>query len=275
MRTLYLILCVLLFRWLGYASEGLVQTINYQGFIQSQETGAPVNQTFSMHFYIHPEGELPPFNTNDENIWHEFYEKISVKDGVFFQRLGVYSPLSKGLFRTDTPKELTIKIVPFGTNEEASYLGPISIDGNPYSVSSVAKKGPDSKEGTLKIIPFRGSGTPNNVNALLEIYSPDVFDEVFHNVEINWTRSEVAEANLGKGLIIDYPEDINVLDYEPSSTNSETPWGEPLISPSENVEDIAVYIENGNIKLGGSLTIKPHTIGEYTIPMIYMPLQQM
>ena len=187
----------------------------------------------------------------------------------------MYNPLTKGLFRTDTPKELTIKIVPFGTNEQASYLGPMSIDGNPYSVSSVAKKGPDLKEGTLKIIPFRGTGTPNNVNALLEIYSPDTLDEVFHNVEINWTKSEVAEANIGKGLIIDYPNDLNVIDYVPSSTNSETPWGEPLISNNENVEDIAVYIENGNIKLGGSLIIKPYAIGAYTVPGDLMQPPQM
>ena len=75
MRILLLTVFTLLSLGSNYANEGLVQTINYQGFIQSQETGAPLNNTFSMHFYIHPEGDLPPFDTSDENIWYEFYEK--------------------------------------------------------------------------------------------------------------------------------------------------------------------------------------------------------
>ena len=261
--------CAIFLFWLSVlsvcADEGLVQTISYQGYLQSQETGAPENNIFSMHFFIHPTGDLPPFDSDDDNIWSEFYEKVNVKDGVFFQRLGVYNPLYKGLFRTDSPKELTIKIVPFGTNTAASYLGPMSIDGNSYSVSSIAKKGIDTKEGTLKIIPFKGPGTPDSVNALLEVYTPNS-DET-HNVEIKWTRTtSVPEANIGKGLIIDYPPDITFFDYVPTPPGAFTPWNEPLIEGNDSVEDIAVYIENGNIKLGGSLTIKPLKLGARTVP---------
>jgi len=264
-----------------HASDGLIQTINYQGYLQDVESGAPVNGTFSMTFYIHPAGQFPPFDTTAEDMWFEFYEKVTVKDGVFYQRLGVINSMERGIFRSVNPKELTIKIVPFGTvdnNTNRSYLGPMSIDGNAYSVSTVAKKGADTKEGTLKIIPFNGS-QPSDVIALLEVNSPQS-PNAFHNVDISYTKGGEGIFNKGKGLVIRYPEAMTYFEYQPQTSPENAPWGKilfnelgtgqrasPTLDLNNEYEDVSVYIENGifrmcpqgdnECKSGGALTIKP------------------
>ncbi|MBT3783409.1 S-layer family protein, partial [bacterium] len=238
-----------------------MSTINFQGFLQSGETESPFNGTISVRFYLHTQDEGPP---DGIPLWEEFYSQLNVKDGIFFARLGVLNPLTRDLFRSDRPVQLSMRIVRFGTGEAASYIGPIAIDGNAYSVSSISKSGSDSKEGTVKIIPL-AVDDPSSFG-LLEIDSDD--PETLHKFEIRWDKTGFPSADIGRGLVVQYPQNMELNSYAPSSSEDRLPWdsGQFLIDFQEEVPDISVYIVNGTVRLGGNLTLSPLEFDDFKLP---------
>jgi|GEM_PF-4442652 len=236
------------------AAEDGIHTINYQGYLESTETNAPFNGTLEIEFIIHEPDIFPPYDDTN-SLWREFHSQVNVKDGIFIARLGSArgNELTKDHFRADRPVQLTLKIVLPGTGAP-SYLGPMSIDGNAYSVSSVSKSGSNEKEGTLRIIPERKDDLRSF--ALLEVLTPN-FEE-FHNVKIQWDPfpNALITANTGAGLVIQYPPGMSTLSYTFANLEQKAPWSdEPIISFNEEVQDISVYIENGTVLLGKNLVL--------------------
>ncbi|MCJ8346673.1 hypothetical protein MJH12_14110, partial [bacterium] len=313
-KFIYLILTLFLCN-VSYTVEidDSFNTINFQGFLAEADSGVPINGTIGVTFWIHPtydkEGRLsvPPYSTSNildsftaTSYWVEQFPKINIKDGIIYQRIGVHpeNRLSTSLFETrfrfavptqKNPPVMHLLIVPFGTNEE-TWIGPFNIDGTPYSVSSVATKGEDIKEGRLTIIPHPDNADYNR-DALLEVMSPD--DPNAHTVNICYTPKFVTSSTncpnppsnagldlpssqyTGSGLVIQFPKiktddsEFTAFDMDPTDVgsalsihvpqNSSLPLG---TSGDLAIQDVSVHILGGRVHLKRSVEISPFKIND-------------
>lgn len=313
-KFLYLIFSILLYS--NYFADDLPEsfnTINFQGFLAEADTDVPINGTIGVTFWIHPtynkdgNKSTPPYflaNILDSfelgSYWVEQFDKINIKDGILFQRIGVHpaNRLSTSLFETRfrfgfpdqrNPPVLHLLVVPFGTNEE-TWIGPFNIDGTPYSVSSVATKGEDVKEGRLTIIPHP-TNSAFNKDALLEVMSPG--DENPHIVNICYTPKFISTSTncpnppsnagldlpisqyTGSGLVIKFPtiksdgSDFTNFDMEPTEIGNTISIaipqnsGVPLGTSGDNpIPDVSVHIHNGKVRLNGAVEISPFKLND-------------
>ena len=198
-----------------------------------------------MRFIIHQSGSSP-LDEVPEILWEGVREKVNVKDGIYSVRLGEFPdlPITKEIFVISN-LELTIEIVRFGTNDSPSYLSGISIDSNPYSVSSVSKKGEDEKQGTLTIVP---DTTPRKDEiGLLELRDPNK-ESLTHELKIEGE---------GTGLVISFPNEMRLVDHSGTDSGLPDPVKGDDLAPDGTAMDIAVYIKNGAVILGEGLDILP------------------
>lgn len=288
-------------------------TINFQGFLTEADTGVPINGTVGVTFWIHPtytkEGFLssPPYSSSnildsfeEGSYWVEQFPKINIKDGIIYQRIGVHpnNRLGTSLFETRfrfgaaTQKNhpvMHLLVVPFGTNDE-TWIGPFNIDGTPYSVSSVATKGEDIKQGRLTIEPHP-TNVSYNRDALLEVISPDDVNPHTVNICYNPKFANTSDncpnppsdggLNLpssqytGSGLVIRFPEQktdgsqFSAFDMGPTDIGSafsiHVPQNKNVALGSTGdlaISDVSVHITGGRVLLNKTVEVSPFKIDD-------------
>ncbi|MCO4783490.1 MAG: PD40 domain-containing protein [Candidatus Cloacimonetes bacterium] len=313
-KLIFLILSILCIAT-TFTDESLdsFNTINFQGFLSEADTGVPINGTVGVTFWIHPtytkEGDLskPPYSTanildsfQEGSYWVEQFPKINIKDGIIYQRIGVHpnNRLSTSLFETrfrfgaadqKNHPVMHLLVVPFGTNEE-TWVGPFNIDGTPYSVSSVATKGEDIKQGRLTIEPHPTNQSYNR-DALLEVVSPDDANphtvNICYNPKLANTSSNCpnppsdggldlpSSQYTGSGLVIRFPEqktdgsDFTAFDMAPTEVGSafsiHIPQNNNVSLGSSGdlaISDVSAHITAGRVLLNKGVEVSPYKIGD-------------